>query len=68
MIDCAVWYNGAYVYYPLPGLWNVRVTRGEVINIGYWQIFLSVVLIVVSAFELGRSCVAEKVYKQPWRV
>jgi len=53
MLDWAIWHEGAYVYYPIPSLWNVRLSKGEIINLAYWQIYISLVIALISAYRLG---------------
>jgi len=55
MMDYSIWHGGAYVYYPFPQLWHVRLSKGEVINLAYWQIFISLVIALISAYQLGRE-------------
>jgi len=57
MLDFAIWYEGAYVYYPIPHLWGIRLSKGDIMNIAYWQIFTSFVLAIISAHKLGRDAI-----------
>jgi hypothetical protein len=53
-LDAMMWYDHAWIYIPFV-MWNVRVTKGEFVNVLYYLLVGSLVLTAVSSYALGRG-------------
>jgi len=53
-LDAMMWYDHIWVYVPLIA-WNVKVTKGEFVNVLYYLLVFSLVLTAVSSYALGRG-------------
>lgn len=53
VIDWAIWYETPWIYIPLIA-WNIEISKGEAINIGYWMVCVSFLLASVSSYVMGK--------------
>jgi hypothetical protein len=54
ILDAMMWYGHAWVYIPFV-MWNVKVTKGEFVNVLYYLLVGSLVLTAVSSYALGKA-------------
>jgi len=57
-LDCAMWGRSVYSYYPWE--WGTHYGKngkplGDIVNMKYYQIAISLIILGVSAFILGRE-------------
>jgi len=53
-LDVMMWYDHAWIYIPLV-MWNVKVTKGEFVNVLYYALVGSLILTALSSYALGRA-------------
>jgi len=59
-IDWAMWNKNFWLYYPIPGYWNVpaKNTAGGLgfwVNIQYYQLCASYILGIIASFKIGKE-------------
>jgi multisubunit Na+/H+ antiporter MnhG subunit len=53
-LDAMMWYDHAWIYIPFI-MWNVKVGKGEFVNVLYYALVFSLILTALSSYALGRS-------------
>jgi len=57
-IDWVMWHRSSHWYYPFPGYWDRPVAKQELgfyVNLQYYQVAISFILGVLSAYKLGEN-------------
>lgn len=53
LIDFAMWYGHAYIYFPF-GAWGIKLGKGDAVNIAYWEIIIGLILSIIGLLYLSR--------------
>ena len=52
-LDFAIWYGHTYMYVPFPGLWALKVSKGDAVNIAYYVLNICYALGSAYAAAIG---------------